>query len=276
MNDNKPLGIFGEFTGNQLITFLNQLDLSEYLNNMGIVIHPISLISGVLIYKLVVNTYAKQAYPISTLNFIGDPQAREKWLTTRAWNIRIFMLFYAPIISYGIFYGCNKSILDSVKINYNKDVSNSILSLFFVIKKRKNNHRYMSSSNTPSNNKNNKPNYLKYILIFLLFIITVGVNNIFNILKNITFIKVLFLYIIVGSLYLIYLFIELYIFILFIKNKIKIPYYLPPFLSDWLANIEKDSKFSPEAVRAFMDLRVRNVILHIISLLFLIILYTNL
>nr|YP_004376353.1 hyp2 [Moniliophthora roreri]ADO51585.1 hyp2 [Moniliophthora roreri] len=95
-----------------------------------------------------------------------------------------------------------------------------------------------------------------------------------QILENITFIKVLSLYIIVGFIYLIYLFIELYIFILFIRGKIKIPYYLPPFLSEWLSHIEEDRKFNPDVVRAFMDLRLRNIIIHIVSLLLLIIFYT--
>nr|WVH38156.1 hypothetical protein [Poriella subacida] len=144
-----------------------------------------------------------------------------------------------------------KEIFTNLKILLNNNNKNnfqileSLLSLFFLIQNKNHNNSYISNSTVPSNN--NRPNYskyIKYILILLLFIINVGFDNILIIVQNITYIKVLSIYIIVGSLYLIYLFIDLYIFILFIKGQIKIPFYLPVFLSTWLHEKEQISKLN--------------------------------
>ncbi len=115
--------------------------------------------------------------------------------------------------------------------------------------------------------------YIKYILIFLLFVLFIGIDRLLVIINNISFHKILSVYILVEAIIILYLLIELVIFILLIKYKIKISYYLPPFLFDYLKKLERISKYEPEEIRAFMDLFVRTIMYHLLAWLFIVISY---
>nr|UDY67751.1 hypothetical protein [Ganoderma lingzhi]UDY67787.1 hypothetical protein [Ganoderma lingzhi]UOL49793.1 hypothetical protein [Ganoderma lingzhi]UOL49829.1 hypothetical protein [Ganoderma lingzhi]UOL49869.1 hypothetical protein [Ganoderma lingzhi] len=273
----RPFGLLGEMTFNQTYTLLQNFNLGTILNNHEVVLHPGYLISAALVYKLTVNTFAKSVYPISTINTFTTEVAKNNWLKVREKNIRLFMLYYAPLITYSIFKISDNSIFDIIElkvVSQEKDskVLESILSFFFI-----KSTRFMSSSTVSSQNKNNTPKflkYLKYLIILLILIVSVDFNSIVILLSKLTFTKVLLLNIILALTYLIYLIIDLYIFTLFLKGKISIPVYAPLFLWNWFKEKEKISQYKPNEIRAFMDLYVRNIIANIIGLSTLILIYT--
>ena len=273
----RPFGLLGEMTFNQTYALIQNFNLSTILNNHEVVLHPGYLISAALVYKLTVNTFAKSVYPISTISTFTTEVAKINWLKVRETNIRLFMLYYAPLITYSIFKISDNSIFDLIElkvVSQEKDskVLESILSFFFI-----QSTRFMSSSTLPSHNKNNTPKfikYLKYLIILLILIVSLDFNSIIILLSKLTFIKVLLLNIILALMHFIYLIIDLYIFTLFLKGKFTIPVYAPLFLWNWLKEKEKISQYKPNEVRAFMDLYVRNIIANIIGLSTLILIYT--
>lgn len=272
----RPFGLLGEITLNQTYALFQNFNISTVLNNHEVVLHPGYLISAALVYKITVNTFAKSVYPISTINTFTTEAAKVNWFKIREKNIRLFMLYYAPLITYSIFKISDNSIFDIIElkiVSQEKDSKalESVLSFFFI-----QSSRFMSSSTLPSHNKNNTPKfikYLKYFIIFLFLIVSVDFNSIILLLSKLTFTKVLLVNILLALIYLIYLIIDLYVFTLFLKAKITIPAYAPLFLWDWLKEKEKISQYKPNEVRVFMDLYVRNIIANIIGLSTLILIY---
>ena len=88
-----------------------------------------------------------------------------------------------------------------------------------------------------------------------------------------SFKSILFIYIIITIIYLIYLLLDLYIFILYINKKITTPSYFPNYLRNWLIEKEERSQLEVEALRGFVDLHVRNILVYILSLLIIITIY---
>lgn len=291
MSDYKPLGRFGDYTINESIMYAANFNYEFIVNNMKVAINPLKIISAGLIYKTVVNCYARTIYPMSELKYKKNELEKLMWLKIRNTKITLFMLVYAPLITFSLFHGCNSSILDTIQLKIRQtnldinEVEKSIFSLLFSIKNYKlnnkgnkfnNNIKYFSSDTNNENNNNNKNkfNWIINFLIFLFFFVYfVDLKTLIIIIKNITYSKVVFVTIIIGSMVMIYQIIELYILILFIKNKIEISNYLPTFLFNWLNKQKSISKYSPEGVRAFMDLYVRTIISHIIILSFFIFIY---
>jgi hypothetical protein len=263
----------GDLTLSQIIDYVQATNFSEYYDVFQVYAHPIRLISAGLLYGFIVNTYVKKSFPMSTLARFQTEQAKYDWLRYRSRNIRIFMAFYAPLITLGIYHAANRSILDAIKIQViGPRTSESLITLFFVPRFFANTHiklnnqlRWMSNSSPPKNNRNF--NYFKLLLIILLLILSIGLGNIWNAIHSLTYIKILFISIIAGSLYLIYLCIEFYALLYFIQNPDKdIPLYLPTYLFEWL-KIKKDiSKESPLGLRAFLDTHIRSIIGHIICI----------
>ena len=70
----------------------------------------------------------------------------------------------------------------------------------------------------------------------------------------------------------IYLLLDLYIFILYINKKITTPSYFPNYLRNWLIEKEERSQLAVEGLRVFVDLHVRNILVYILSLLIIILL----
>ena len=243
----KPLGTLGHYTINESIMYLYNFNNYFIINNLGLSISHLR--SAGLLYKTIVN-----------------------WVKAQKTNIATFV---CPAITYLLFKTINNSLLDSIQINFKKDkISEENISV-----------KNTNTKNTNSNinniksvmNNSKKPNYFKIIIniIIFMFIVyfVVDFNSLLENILKITFKQVLKINIIIASLFLIYLFIDLYIFILFLKGKIKIPYYLPPFLLKWVHKKKVISKYKAVEIRAFMDLYVKNILSHIVGLLFLIIFF---
>ena len=88
-----------------------------------------------------------------------------------------------------------------------------------------------------------------------------------------SFKTILFYYIIITITYLIYLLLDLYIFILYINKKITTPSYLPDYLRNWFIEKEERSQLEVEGLRAFVDMDIRNILVYILSLLIIITIY---
>ena len=66
---------------------------------------------------------------------------------------------------------------------------------------------------------------------------------------------------------------DLYIFILYINNKITTPYYLPDYIRKWFLNKEEIAKANKNVIRLFVDLSLREILVYIVVLSFIIITY---
>lgn len=194
-------------------------------------------------------------------------------------NITLFMLLYAPAITIGLFKTCNSSILDAIQLKihtpdaYAEGAKSSIITLFF---KKYKQHNLKKNNLNYQNRMPNKKYYqiIKLILLILVIIFCLyDLDYLFKIISKISYSKLLFFTIILGFLYVFYLTIKLLILILFIKNKIKIPHYIPAFFYQWLLTLYKISTFTPSEVRSFTDLFTRDLIINIIALTATIIIY---
>ena len=118
----------------------------------------------------------------------------------------MFMLYYAPLITYSIFKISDNSIFDIIElkiVSQEKDSKalESVLSFFFI-----QSSRFMSSSTLPSHNKNNTLKFFKifkYSIIFYNLKVSVDFNSITLLLSKLTLIKVLLVNIILALIYLI-------------------------------------------------------------------------
>ena len=265
------------FTLNEAAYYLTSTTQIDLPDDFSLKIAPLKLVySGFLFYK-VVNTYAKIVCPISTLSTFTSSVKRQMWLDS---CITVFILLYAPPITYGLFKPCNQKVFESILENWDLNSGNyllekSILGYLFIPKKNNLSHISIRNihSNHNKNNKNNftnKANFLKIIIniiiILLLLYFLIDFNYLLKIIVNLKFSQVLKFYILMGSLVLIYKLIDFYIFILVLRGKIKIPLYLPSFLFKWLHKKEQISKYNANEIRAFLDLHVKFIISHIIAL----------
>lgn len=245
------------------------------LDNTQLVVYPTKFIAAGLLYRTVVNTYARTMYPMSHLSSFTNEAPKKLWLAQRKKHITIFMLLYAPAITIGLFKSCNSSLFEAIQIGIHKPIgetSASIFTLFLTIKKKikKNTINYKYKFYT--NSKYYK--IIKFILLFLVIIFCLyDFDYLIKIVSKISYSQILCTTIILGSLYLFYLFLNIYVIFLFIKNKIKIPRYIPSFLYKWLLTRKKISTFEPAEIRAFTDLYLRDIIFNIIALTFTIIIY---
>ena len=128
------------------------------------------------------------------------------------------------------------------------------------------NNRYLSSSS--SNNNNNNNNFNRYIWYGIPTTIIIALISYFYSFKS-----VLFIYIIITFMYIIYLVLDLFILIFFVKNKITTPSYLPDYLRNWLLKKEEISQSEVEFIRISLDLDIRNILVYLVILLFIIIIY---
>ena len=100
-------------------------------------------------------------------------------------------------------------------------------------------------------------------ILFSLFLLIffVDLRSLLEIIFYFSISQILKFNLIISSLYLIFLFIDLYIFILFLKGKIKIPEYLPLFIFNWLREKEVISKLKPIEIRVFKDMFIKTIIM---------------
>ena len=220
---------------------------------------------------------------MSTLNtlFVVDIAFNPKeWFLVIETSINPFMVFQLLLIHHFLFKICIIFIFDFIGIRANINIESfkaleSVLTIFFF---KINNKINMNKGTLSSPNNSKRPNffkYIKYLLISIFLFCTLDLNLIIQFIKELTFKKVFYVNIYVVILYIIYLCIELYIFILCYKGKMTIPEYLPLFLWNWLNHIKTISSYEPQEVRIFMDLYVRNLIVNVIGLFVLILVYNN-
>ena len=264
INQGQPLGEIGDITINQLVNQIISGDLSTLFTTTNLLVGSAQIITVGLVYKLVVNSYANLVFPMSSIEYItGGPSSKAKWLEKRAKNIKIFMLFAAPILTLALCKGAKMGSTNLLIEKFNDKIEESILLL--ATTKKFINKRYISSS---SNTKNNNTNLKKYVWF--------GIFNtilLYIIFRYIDMKYFFFIYTILGFMYIIYLFIELLTLILFINKKITVPSYLPSYLTNWLLNIENIDKAGDSWRRAYIDLEIKNILVIIVTYLVTLIVY---
>ena len=274
----KPLGSFGDITLNETINNLMGEYLGEYLTYSHVLVGSAQLISVGVLFKIIINSYANQVYPLSVLNDNSlDQNFKKDWILKRSKNMKIFILTIAPLLTLYMYHG-SKSYAKDVFIS-NKNSSGSLAeSIMFLLFRKKNITgggwdlpsgrvgRYFSSSTPNSNDPLRGLKRYQYYGIFITILLII-LSNIFS------FKSILFYYIIIVSIYLIYLLLDLYIFILYINNKITTPYYLPDYIRKWFLNKEEIAKANKNVIRLFVDLSLREILVYIVVLSFIIITY---
>ena len=136
--------------------------------------------------------------------------------------------------------------------------------------------RRLLHGSTPPSKKSRNFNYFKLLLFILLLVLTIGPGNVWTAILHLTFSKILFMSIIVSSIYFIFLCIEFAALLYFIIKKDKnIPSYLPSYIADWLCTKKEISAESPLGRRIFVDMYIRCLIGHLICISILIALYLN-
>src|SRR6267154_1967485 len=127
--------------------------------------------------------------------------------------------------------------------------------------------------------KNKLPDWFKYIIILIISFISLnyflkdhglvfggGSFNIYLILNNLIFVK---LFLGIGSIssviIVFYYLFNIYFYIVFSFNKIKIPSYLPQFILDWLNFIEKMSQIKDEGL--YIKFYIRLIIVYLLIFL---------
>ena len=181
------------------------------------------------------------------------------------------MLFYGPILTFSFFNMSQDAIGDLLQINsiINKDnsdesIANSIFSFLFFFNKNKN-------KNEKKENKFIK--ILKRVLISLFILLFLDFNTILNFILKISYSDLVLFTLIIDFIYIIYKLIQIYIFVLIIRKKIKTPNYLPLFLSKWFKKREEISNSEPKVIGIFMDLYIKDIISHITLFIFFSIIY---
>ncbi len=264
--------LIGNLTLNQIYNFFMTFDYSVIINHAHeIKFFPFRLVPGLIIYKALTNMYVSKAYPMSHYHLIKNTRLKENWLLERQKNIRLFMLFYGPILTFSFFKMSHGAIGDLVQINaiINKDnseesIANSIFSFLFFFKKNK---------NKKEKKENKFIKILKRVLISLFILLLLDFNTILNFISKISYSDLVLFTLIIDFIYIIYKLIEIFIFLLIIRKKIKTPNYLPLFLSKWFKTREEISNSEPKVIGIFMDLYIKDIISHITLFIFFTIIY---
>ena len=268
---NLPVFI-GNLTLNQIYNFFMTFDYSVIIDHAHeINVFPFRLLPGLIIYRELTNMFVSKAYPMSHNHLIKNTRLKENWLLEQQKILRLFMLFYGPILTFSFFNMSQDAIGDLLQINsiINKDnsdesIANSIFSFLFFFNKNKN-------KNEKKENKFIK--ILKRVLISLFILLFLDFNTILNFILKISYSDLVLFTLIIDFIYIIYKLIQIYIFVLIIRKKIKTPNYLPLFLSKWFKKREEISNSEPKVIGIFMDLYIKDIISHITLFIFFSIIY---
>lgn len=85
--------------------------------------------------------------------------------------------------------------------------------------------------------------------------------------------NIIIFYIIIVFLHLIYLILEFFIFIQYIRNKFETPFYYPDFIRQRLLLFEDVSKANKSTIRIFVNLFFKNILVYVVLLLFTVFYY---
>lgn len=260
----RPLGEAGETTLNQIIVNLHNY---KYQISGIVDIYPTKIISAGFIYTSIVNSYAKTVFPLSHLNRLPK-QEQEAWLITRRVKLTRFMLGPAPAITLLLYLITNKSVFDAVKItDVEVNIQKSLMTLLLftpkAIKQIKGFNSY-STSNL-NNHNNNKFKFFISIIIFIIFLLFVSdLNSLLVLLSGLTVKGLVNVYCIIACFFIFSNLLEILLMILFHKNLIKVPLYLPLFIFNWLNSIK--NKSSKGVIQIFLDSIVKDTVIHVFCL----------
>ena len=237
----------------------------------------IDLNKTIFIFK---NTSWKQLQILfRTINMIlsGGATAKRHILSPAQYRLSQFLLyaFDAPNALVPKSFHSEKEFIEDTPASTGPPVNVNSKYGLDLIKKAFNNKRSFNTSSVINSDKNinnnpktildlklktklNERRYQWYGILHLILLIILS--------SFIGFKPILIWYIIIGFIYLIYLFIEFYILMLFLRGRMTMPKHIPLFLWTWLKGMEKISKYKIQAKRAFIDLYVRNLIFYIIVL----------
>lgn len=265
----KPFGDWGDQALNKIAMdawengIFNSIPFEEIFSNKSVWVGISQIISVGLLFKLAVNTYATNVYPMSTLDHIPHATDRLNWLNMRSRNVRNFSIVMAPVLAALLYSKFQSKTIIAEEIK--KKIGPLESSIFFISKpKFKLFNRNLSSTSSNSNHNDfNKYSWYGLLITFILFGLTWFVS-----IKSI-----LFYYILFSFIYLIFITTDFIIFLMFINKKLTVPSYLPDYLYNWLLRKEVLSQSDNKVIRAFLDLDLRNIIVTLLFLIFLIVYY---
>lgn len=223
---------------------------------------------GFLFYK-VVKTYGclrpLVAYLTSIVRSLKYDTSILKYHNARRFSIRNFAVTKATIGAFLLYGGLQPFTWEYLQKTYNKNKEGSLLLFSKLKKKRVVIHRNLS-------NKNNIPpikdNYFLLTLMFLIvFYVLISISDLIG-MKNL-----IFLYLIFGFIYLLYLIANLCLFIYIIQNKITTPNYLPDFIRSVFLEKEDIVKSGDEIIKLFLHLDVVVLLSHSLTYLLGLIVY---
>lgn len=270
---NKPLDELSEVSLNELadnsiavLTPIYNL-IKEHITLIGI---GLSLFTTLFMYKSVVKLFESLAFREEPENISIEDLI--KFRQMRAREIKTFMVFGVPIIVaslWSIQTITAPSILNTKSLTEGKEITKDSVKYTSLI---------------PFFTNKQLPNWLKLVILLIISIICINFiikytginqsnNNIFIVLPYLVYIKLFFIFGSISSFILIWYYIfSLYLFIMFSKEKLSIPIYLPLFILDWLKSIQEISK--SELKGLYIEFYLRLILIYILVLvLVLFILY---
>jgi hypothetical protein len=94
----KPLGNLGDITLNEITNKILELNYTIIINNLEIILKPLTLIKAGLLYLSIIKVYTIYFDPISYINNIQDENLRNIEFNRRLVRLRNFNYIICPII----------------------------------------------------------------------------------------------------------------------------------------------------------------------------------
>ena len=265
-NKNKPLGDIGDITLNEMINKFEEIirPISEIAINHSLDINTgLSLIPAYFMFKSVVKLYTSVAFKKEPTNL--SLLELKNYNTMKAKEIKTFMIFCAPLIVASMY------SIKKISGNFVTNIKNNSLSNIDGIDKIKDNTFFSSIFLL----KQNMPDWLKRLILFIaiLFIINFILNlldfNENNIINSIFFsnLNFIFWFFFLGSIFclimIFYYIFSLTLYILFSKNKIRMPIHFPQSILNWMQFIYKISQVQNEKKGIFIEFYFRLILIYI-------------
>uniref|UniRef100_UPI0030FEBCBF hypothetical protein n=1 Tax=Singerocybe alboinfundibuliformis TaxID=1346812 RepID=UPI0030FEBCBF len=276
LKDREEKGILGD-CGEKSVNPVIEESIGIFKNNPKFSLEKyhvsgaLGLTSMCLIYKGVVKTYEYNVF--KNVPYFASEKHRIEYLRMKSKAVKNFMILGAPIITAAIFYGKNVAlplnIHDSLDINISEqpitnlkpntelnqvNVLTSGLGFFSIIKNKI--PKWLSTT-------------IKIVIsiLFLNYLMDyVGANSTLNVINTPNFKLIIFMLGVCSSLFLIISnILNLYLFYMFSKDKIKISEYLPQFILDWLNQIKNISKAEEKGI--FIQFYLTNILVYLFILI---------
>ena len=262
LNQNKPLGKFGDITLNEIVDNLQNCKWEYILNKSHITFHALPIVVNAAGYGLMMRSYYKFVYnrpfptDINTMKFKNLQKHRDI-------NLALFAFIGAPFAIL-LLRKASISSKDMITVQYdlgsftdnsNNDLNRSGLFLFLA---KLNNKRAAIPNSVKL--------FFKFLFGILLILKLLGVffNIGLNITNTILYLKIFFY--LSWSLAFIYQLSNLFLLNKFINKNIKISEVLPEFLINWLKDFEELSS-NKESIKEFKKSCYINISIYIVMLI---------